>query len=587
MSIDVVASESIVALNKTLHTEIAHIKMDEIFDYYRIQNICDYFTTDYVTSITYLNKQFFLSTEAGSIVQISCDDCECKSFRVHSSRINCLTSITGASNCSTVASCYEDGSVVLNYFQDNTCRIVTKDYFFTSFIESTTAICLIESISIRERKLLVGLINGQLILYDDQLPKGLAVWNSKKTQVIFSGDASPVTQINRVDAYVVWADLQRVRILDLKSLSSICVLDGPSGVSIHQPLPVSLFWESNVHLWIGWGNSIRNIQISPISKDSKTISEWTFDSIVCGLSVFDTNNVLAMCYDGSCSDDDKIDMRIIERKTGSMILSDKLSLTQSSNLSGPWGHIFHSNYYSNESKQDFDKWSSSAQVCCNSSSLRRGDNRGFVPFCIITSGSDVVLAKVRDVNERIRIALSTRDLLRAANLAYSYKADLAYFKKSDIIHSYIEDLLFREKVQDHFQLAALECKRLIGSDDAQLWERCILSFGKMKAVKYLLAFIPMKDPLLSSSTYQMVIESLLINKESKELFILCIKWTRNVDNSLFDHHLLLQNMEKIQNSSSSYHSETKAYLQCLNRQVSQLQSIEYLIINCKTLFFLM
>jgi hypothetical protein len=59
----------------------------------------------------------------------------------------------------------------------------------------------------------------------------------------------------------------------------------------------------------------------------------------------------------------------------------------------------------------------------------------------------------------------------------------------------------RKRPTDYSALAARECQRLIG-DDVVLWERWVYAFAKRRCLHHISPFIPIKDPRLSNTVYE-------------------------------------------------------------------------------------
>ena len=59
----------------------------------------------------------------------------------------------------------------------------------------------------------------------------------------------------------------------------------------------------------------------------------------------------------------------------------------------------------------------------------------------------------------------------------------------------------RKRPTDYSALAARECQRLIG-DDVVLWERWVYAFAKRRCLHHISPFIPVKDPRLSNTVYE-------------------------------------------------------------------------------------
>ena len=59
----------------------------------------------------------------------------------------------------------------------------------------------------------------------------------------------------------------------------------------------------------------------------------------------------------------------------------------------------------------------------------------------------------------------------------------------------------KRRPTDYSALAARECQRLIG-DDVVLWERWVYAFAKRRCLHHISPFIPVKDPRLTNTVYE-------------------------------------------------------------------------------------
>jgi hypothetical protein len=98
----------------------------------------------------------------------------------------------------------------------------------------------------------------------------------------------------------------------------------------------------------------------------------------------------------------------------------------------------------------------------------------------------MIIARLRDVNDRVADALSRHDLRSAVVLARADTNSLRIYKYSDLLQGYLLNLLDRrqgiEYEQDNVSIfAAQECKLFIGIDPL-LWEFWINKFIQFKQV---------------------------------------------------------------------------------------------------------
>ena len=305
---------------------------------------------------------------------------------------------------------------------------------------------------------------------------------------LFNGADSAVTTIAWRGNVVAWGDATQVRIMDLATQSAICFLNCPQGVSTYNPLPCSLFWESESDLFIGWADSVRHVELSiatggPGESEivtARSVVDWETDCIVCGISSFDADHMIILGYAPPYEDDlgkeldrdeeektelskpdiadnkytnksneldetavvglSQPEIQIILRSTGEVISSDLLVLKHET-MGGPSSFRMLSTYDCLSRSQDGHKWRlSEVRDKCP-----RGGLRGLAPSLFILSAQDFVVARVRDVNDYIKKALDDLDLKGAVELAQGDRLSLKAYRYADLLSLYIEDLLDRDR----------------------------------------------------------------------------------------------------------------------------------------------
>ena len=211
---------------------------------------------------------------------------------------------------------------------------------------------------------------------------------------------------------------------------------------------------------------------------------------------------------------------------------------------GPWGlHLLSD--YSTVSKRDYSRLWSLRKVQRESV---RGGTRGLSPRLLVVSVNDVIVAQVRDSDDRIAEALLRGDLRRSVELALKDKLSLRKYNWRDIAMAYVHSLLSPAPAgtsalqpspptapQEQTQLIlsnqtanpplgqasrdggesggggvfdpvevdkiAQECVRTLGHE-APLWESAIHLFMNRRLLSALAPHIPTSDPRLSVTTYE-------------------------------------------------------------------------------------
>mmetsp|Transcript_17674 Transcript_17674/g.53897 ORF Transcript_17674/g.53897 Transcript_17674/m.53897 type:complete len:683 (-) Transcript_17674:1202-3250(-) len=133
--------------------------------------------------------------------------------------------------------------------------------------------------------------------------------------------------------------------------------------------------------------------------------------------------------------------------------------------------------------------------------------RGEPPRTYVACPYDVVVARVRDVDDVIDFALKKSPQRKAKDalaVATAHAHRLKRHRVQDLVKSRLDALLADRELET----AATECRRLLG-DAETLWEYWILVFDKHGALASLAPHIPVRKPRLATGVYDMVLERLL------------------------------------------------------------------------------
>lgn len=415
----------------------------------------------------------------------------------------------------------------------------------------------------RDRSFLVGTEKGRLIYHK---PARF----SQKDALLFPGDGTPVISIAWKGNYVAWADVCVVRVMDVSTQTAICQLQPPYGVGIEDPFPCSLFWRNERELMVGWADSCKIVRIEDAGNDvlssstsnkvARTIVSWQTDCIICGLFPLDDEHVIFLGYtppeeseflgEEEVNPDESMDsslprnvtnepeMIIAKAKTGDIVCADVLSL-KGVNLKGPFAYSLLTSYQCQNNSLDASKWQ------LKNYQQTRGGDRGNAPLLFVVSSEDVIVARVRDVNDRVRVALEQKNLKLAVDIAKDDRNSFKLYQYSDLLNLYLEHLLDRNMLSD----AAAECARLIGPDQ-QLWDTWIQRFIEHRAVITLCPHIPVDvSRRLSLSSYEKVLTDLL-SKQPKH-FLEAVKMWSKVKPALFDHKNMIDRLQSLTNSRLS------------------------------------
>ncbi|GAB5034467.1 vacuolar protein sorting 41 [Nannochloropsis oceanica] len=154
----------------------------------------------------------------------------------------------------------------------------------------------------------------------------------------------------------------------------------------------------------------------------------------------------------------------------------------------------------------------------SSSSSIVDTGESFMPVMLMAAPEDLIVARVRNVEDWILFVLQHGALGAAIELALLNRHLLTQQRFHALATSYLEQLLARGA----FERAAAECPRLLG-EEAALWERWIYSFASRGKLSVLAPFIPLQTPRLNQTTYEMVLMHFLDNDKRSFLEIIK-KW---------------------------------------------------------------
>jgi len=133
--------------------------------------------------------------------------------------------------------------------------------------------------------------------------------------------------------------------------------------------------------------------------------------------------------------------------------------------------------------------------------------RGVPPSLYVVSPRDVVVVRVRDVDDQLDVVLSAVSARRhrdALTIARAQSHKLRRHRMHDLVKGHLDAMLSSLE----FDSAAAELGELLGSAET-LWEYWIFVFDKHDALSNLAPFIPTQNPKLAASVYDMVLERLL------------------------------------------------------------------------------
>jgi hypothetical protein len=345
----------------------------------------------------------------------------------------------------------------------------------------------------RERLFVAGGASGSLLLNR----KG---WFSHKEVVLHEGEGA-IGAIAWRGSLVAWAsEAGGVKVLDVDSGARLACVERPRGARVAS-CSAHLYWESEDALLVGWGDVVMSLRIAGAGEGGPPCviqAMWQCDCIIGGLSPFERSS-LALLGLGEEAEG-PYEVLIVDRESGSVKSADATRSSSSTAAKGA-SPLMRS-------------------TCWSASSHRppKAASAGLPPALFIVSPGEVLVGRIRGVDDRVSWALERGDTRGAVDVALANRHGLRAHSLGDLIAKHLESLFERGRWQE----AAAACPQLLG-DDATSWERWIYAFAKRSRLGELAPYVPVSDPRLPSLVYEMMLEHLMSRDPS--LFLAQVrKW---------------------------------------------------------------
>eukprot|EP01041_Mallomonas_annulata_P004788 gene4788-9542_t len=250
------------------------------------------------------------------------------------------------------------------------------------------------------------------------------------------------------------------------------------------------------------------------------------------------------------------ELQIVVRATGELITADALPLndiigngngTSPGDLpsyatsAGPWAFRLLSDHQCPSRRGDHTRWSLNRFL----NHTIRGGLRGLSPLIFVISLEDMIIARIRDTDDRIYSSLNQLNYKNAMEIAISDPLSLRQHRLEDLISKYLNSLLEEDQAEE----AAAECPRLLGQNALE-WEKWIYAFALKRRLSCLASYIPTNEPRLPPALYEMVLDHFLANN-TKSFLEMIQKWGR-IQPALLDLHPVLVRLE----ARSNIHART-------------------------------
>jgi len=452
-------------------------------------NVIEILRRDAASCMALHEKFLCLGTHWGVVYILDINGNEIRRYPCHSATIHEL-SIDASGEY--IASCSDDGKVCIH-------GLYTDEAFEYEYHRPVISVAIDPEFSKKQSKAFAcGGLAGQLIINS----KG---WFGRKDNLLHSGEG-PIQTIKWKGSLIAWSNDYGVKIYDCNTAQRISYIDRPKGSPRADLYKCNLCWENDYTLIIGWADCVKIGQIKEKEKEikDKDLSKnslpdryveitgmFQTEYFISGIAPFG-EYLVVLAYSESRSDDQpqisdnnnkqkmqaqRPELRIITR-SNEEVSSDALSI-----------HGFE-HYVSNNYKL------------------------GYMPqesLFYIVSPRDIVVARPRDLDDHISWLIERRRYEEALQAAEANEAQLKDHKLSAIGEMYIEYLMSIGE----FGNCAEVCPKIL-KRDAALWKKWIFKFAEYNQLRYICDYIPVGNPDLGSSLYEMVLGYFLSSNDPKD-----------------------------------------------------------------------
>ncbi|KAF7728592.1 Vacuolar protein sorting-associated protein 41 [Apophysomyces ossiformis] len=437
----------------------------------------DLLSTDTASTLRVSGKFVALGTHWGAVHILDFEGNVIKSFRHHAATVNDI-SIDSADEF--VASASDDGKVFIY-------ALYTSEVQHFNFRRPVKAVALDPGYARKStRQFVSGGMAEQLIMSE----KG---WLGQK-DIVLHANEGPIYSIQWRGNFIAWANDSGVKMYDTTTNLRITYIDRPSGSPRADLYKCRMCWKNDTTLLIGWADTVKIAVVKEKAKQAHSqgqpahfveiISMVQTDYIICGIAPFNDTLIL-LAY-------------ITEDDFTSADADSQNPESQRKRLAAkPELHIL------NDDNEEI-----SADVLALQGYEHYQPNDYVLQFLMeedmfyIMGPKDVIAARSRDQDDHIEWLLDHErygEALQAARDAEAHGGSKR-FDVHDIGQTYL-DWLVKEK---QFDEAAKECKHVL-ANNKPLWEDWVFKFTEMGELKAIAPYIPMKDPQLSSTVYEIVL----------------------------------------------------------------------------------
>ncbi|CAH0494138.1 unnamed protein product [Peronospora farinosa] len=398
----------------------------------------------------------------------------------------------------------------------------------------------------REKTFACGGVGGQLIINK----KG---WIIDKESTVHEGEG-PVQQIRWKDGLVAWANDWGVKVYDSENDQRVTYIERPPNCPPLELCRCNLEWQvKNDVLLVAWAHTLRvvtfkrgysNQPSSPTSAaalnavehsagaiTAEVVTLLTFDFFIAGISPWGGGSIVSVLAfrppgssaigprgmstkvegEGESGEMPYPEVHVV-RLDGKQVSADLLNLKGYQRLRAS-DYMMPTLRYVHAHQSDMESTDPSSIY-----------DAGYGQLAYVCTPKDVVICRLRDVDDRVQWALARKQYARALDVALRDPRALRRMVLTDVMETYLGDLLRQKK----FQKTAEEIQRLFiggGDEYAKLWEKYVYVFAQRGHLSAIARYMPTASPRLPKVQYEMALKHFL-DSDPGQLLELIRKWPK-------------------------------------------------------------
>lgn len=163
----------------------------------------------------------------------------------------------------------------------------------------------------------------------------------------------------------------------------------------------------------------------------------------------------------------------------------------------------------------------------------------------IASPRDILVAKPRDVKDHVAWLTEAGHFKPALALVEKSAKEYTAREKEQALLEIGQKLLDKLLEDGHFDQAAEWCPKILGSNE-EMWEKWVLVFTEYRQAKTLAAYVPISNPKLSFSLYELILNDFM-QTDLDGFHKLILKWP----SELYNVKNVIKSVEIILNHSTA------------------------------------